>query len=953
MNTLNELLVHPIFQRLGWTLVHSIWQGAAIAFLAVIAMAMLKRQSSQARYVVSCAGMLLMLVGLVVTFFILPGPILRPDVVMTSDTPPVQATAVMLAPIHVAPVIQTPPPLTLIEKLQQFLPACAAFWIIGIALMSIRHVGGWMRVQQLRKHATRLTGEPWDALMSHLCETLRVKRAVAIAESALVQVPSVIGYLKPVILLPACAISGLSPQQLEGLIAHELAHVRRHDYLVNLLQIVIETLLFYHPAAWWLSKRIRQERENCCDDLAASVCGNRVAYVQALAAMEELRMVPGELVLGARGGNLLPRVRRLLGVETPRQRNWSLTAAIVVVIIALVPLLIAQRKATAAEAAPATKPNVTATQPSETTAFPIDANHESAIDKKLPEVNFSAIAFSDVVDFFRDVTGANLFVDWKAIEAAGLSKDAPVTLRVRDVSFGKALQLVLDSVSDANAKLAFTLDENVIQIGVVKPTAGTPQAAHNPHQPATSGTGTFGIEKPRESDPQLKALLEKKLPEVNFSDTPFSDTIDFLRDITGTNVFVNWKALEAAGIDKNESVTLRVRNVSFGKVLDLLLQSAGGSVVQLTYEADQGVISITTATAATATSPPGVTIQAAGGSGEKPFDPAERYAPEEIRNLTMEQRMALRRYAEQHPATQPLYRAVRIVVGAEKMTLDGKETTWDKAKEELAKLPNRGDLVLEVAVASDQMTLKQHQEAVGRGMQLAAQLSFKYVSDVGVHPLGSKAGDETDASTQPGADASRAGEYYVSGAVKRGGVYSLTGRNIKLKQALIAADVDPKAKFVRLIRSEGGQPETVRDTSIADLMNGQVEDSVLHFNDQLIVSETQQPAPEKQSTAIEVPGKMPIGEYYIGGHVKRPGVYSTTGRHISVRQALIAAGGVDDDGKNVSLFRRSAAGKDEDVLSVAVSDIFTPGSQHNLYLQPDDTLMVTLESGAAKGTTKP
>src|SRR5690242_1007564 len=133
MNTLNELLVHPIFQRLGWTLVHSIWQGAAVAFFVAIALAMLGRRSSQSRYAVACGGLLLMLGGLVATFFILPGPILRPDVVVPIDQPSVRATGVMLAPRLIAPVMQSQPPLTLAQRVEPLLPACAALWIIGIA----------------------------------------------------------------------------------------------------------------------------------------------------------------------------------------------------------------------------------------------------------------------------------------------------------------------------------------------------------------------------------------------------------------------------------------------------------------------------------------------------------------------------------------------------------------------------------------------------------------------------------------------------------------------------------------------------------------------------------------------------------------------------------------------------------------------------------------------------
>ena len=139
--------------------------------------------------------------------------------------------------------------------------------------------------------------------------------------------PTVIGWLKPVVLLPASALAGLAPNQIEAILAHELAHIRRHDYLVNLCRRVVETLLFYHPAVWWLSRRIRAERENCCDDLAVSLCGDPVAYAAALAELEGLRSTTGDLVLAATGGSLLQRVRRLLGAPTHAGRAPGWLAA--------------------------------------------------------------------------------------------------------------------------------------------------------------------------------------------------------------------------------------------------------------------------------------------------------------------------------------------------------------------------------------------------------------------------------------------------------------------------------------------------------------------------------------------------------------------------------------------------------------------------------------------------
>ena len=161
-----------------------------------------------------------------------------------------------------------------------------------------------------------MNGSGWRRGSRAACTS---RRAITLLESTLVDVPTVIGWLKPVVLLPASAVAALSPQQLEAILAHELAHIRRHDYLVNLLQTLVETVLFYHPAVWWLSRRIRIERENCCDDLAVSLCGDPVAYANALADLESLRSETApthHIAMAATGGALLQRVRRLLGAPS-------------------------------------------------------------------------------------------------------------------------------------------------------------------------------------------------------------------------------------------------------------------------------------------------------------------------------------------------------------------------------------------------------------------------------------------------------------------------------------------------------------------------------------------------------------------------------------------------------------------------------------------------------------
>jgi len=189
----------------------------------------------------------------------------------------------------------------------------------------------------MKSHGTSPVEDGWDVIATRLSRRLHIARTVRLLRSTLVEVPTVIGWMKPVILLPASALSGLNPHQLEAILAHELAHIRRHDYLVNLLQTVVETLLFYHPAVWWLSRRIRAERENCCDDLAVNLCGDPFTYAQALADLEELRGPDRRFVMAADGGSLVQRVRRVLGAPSHEGRapGWLAASASVLVLVGI------------------------------------------------------------------------------------------------------------------------------------------------------------------------------------------------------------------------------------------------------------------------------------------------------------------------------------------------------------------------------------------------------------------------------------------------------------------------------------------------------------------------------------------------------------------------------------------------------------------------------------------
>jgi TonB family protein len=191
-------------------------------------------------------------------------------------------------------------------------------WAAGVLALSLRMVWSCRQVNRLRRLAEPAAGDV-VALVARLAERMRIARPIRVLVSAVADGPGMLGWIRPMILLPAATLAGLTPEQLEAVLAHELAHIRRHDYLVNIAQMVVETLLFYHPAVWWISSRIRHERELCCDDLAVAVSGDAVLYARALTRLERLRLSPSTqaaLVMGSAGGSLSYRIRRLVGAET-------------------------------------------------------------------------------------------------------------------------------------------------------------------------------------------------------------------------------------------------------------------------------------------------------------------------------------------------------------------------------------------------------------------------------------------------------------------------------------------------------------------------------------------------------------------------------------------------------------------------------------------------------------
>jgi beta-lactamase regulating signal transducer with metallopeptidase domain/HEAT repeat protein len=335
-----------IVESVGWVLLHFVWQGLAIALSLAAVLALTSHAQARLRYALSCGALALMLLATLATAAGL----------LTENASPAQPTLSMRAP-ELAPSEQARPDdgaggsveaapsaagtsrasnaSALRTSLLPPLPVGAAMpwlvsgWVIGVLLLSVRLLGGWCRTRALRLDGVSAVPDWCQARLESLSVRMRVTRDVAIVSSVRTAVPVVLGHLRPVILLPAAALASLSPGQLEAILAHELAHVRRHDYLVNLAQTVIETLLFYHPAVWWVSRQVRMAREHCCDDVAVAVCRSRQDYVHALLGLEELRSSPALLALGATDGSLLARGRRLLAPSQGHASSARLAAGVI------------------------------------------------------------------------------------------------------------------------------------------------------------------------------------------------------------------------------------------------------------------------------------------------------------------------------------------------------------------------------------------------------------------------------------------------------------------------------------------------------------------------------------------------------------------------------------------------------------------------------------------------
>jgi beta-lactamase regulating signal transducer with metallopeptidase domain len=321
MNLINHFFASELIEAIGWTLVHSLWQGSAVVIVLAILLVIMRKNSAQLKYFVSFVSLIILLGWSVSTFVdayryaaekrelkerIATSPdnfrlLLKQNMANTATAQTGNSELIDLKLIKIRSFFQ-----------RNFSIICT-LWLAGMLFLFIRLIGSFIYLHRIRTYGLVNLSEDWLTKLNELAAKLKIRRKVDAFFSPLVKGPLTLGSIKPVILFPISAFTGLSTKEIEAILAHELAHVLRHDYFFNILQSMMEILFFYHPAVWIISAQIRAERENSCDNIAVSLTGDKVAYAKAIASAEIFRMEHERLAMAfaSSKGNSLQRIKRL------------------------------------------------------------------------------------------------------------------------------------------------------------------------------------------------------------------------------------------------------------------------------------------------------------------------------------------------------------------------------------------------------------------------------------------------------------------------------------------------------------------------------------------------------------------------------------------------------------------------------------------------------------------
>lgn len=353
MKKLFEIIDPNVMSATGWTLIHSLWQSAGILLVISFLVYFLK-PNSNFKYWLNVSGIATQLLVSGITFLW----IFEPYQAHLSYPKNELFTYSVLTRINLVPQN-----LSLIQQVKFFIAAnlelIVNIWLFGVAVLMIKFLLSYWYVNKLKNNGIKTINTKTEEVFNDLVSKMNFKKSVQIFESSRVTIPIVIGHLKPVVLLPVGLATGLSIRQLEAVLAHELAHVKRHDFLVNLIQSITEILFFFNPAIWFISNQIRKERENCCDDVAVSLTGDKLLLIKALTQIETYRNEPSlAMAFGRRRYTLLERVQRILGVNRSKSISYESIIGFVVFTV-VIGIYLTYQKVNAQTAPKSTKSETT------------------------------------------------------------------------------------------------------------------------------------------------------------------------------------------------------------------------------------------------------------------------------------------------------------------------------------------------------------------------------------------------------------------------------------------------------------------------------------------------------------------------------------------------------------------------------------------------------------------
>ncbi len=338
--------INPAYYAIAWTVIHAIWQVALVVLLTAGSQAAIKNMTASIRYAIWVSSLVLILGGSVATFMYYYN--LDPAVLAVNEATDIfvaTSPETDLAATYTVSPSQNPFTLgAVVSYVNEHILFIVMLWLVGMVIALIRLLGNIGYVEYLKSKFNFPVDPYWEELLQSLKTKMGVGKNVQLLESALVMSPMVIGHLKPVIFFPMGAINRLSAQEVEAILAHELAHIMRNDYIINLLVSCIESLYYFHPAMWWLTAQIRAEREHCCDDLAIKATGQPIQYAQSLVAVQEMTMMAPRLAMQFAGkekkSRFFLRVNRLIrpnsmAMSTREKSMAAVVTAFMVLVVAM------------------------------------------------------------------------------------------------------------------------------------------------------------------------------------------------------------------------------------------------------------------------------------------------------------------------------------------------------------------------------------------------------------------------------------------------------------------------------------------------------------------------------------------------------------------------------------------------------------------------------------------